>query len=53
MGGEGGSETERPFLDSGGVVTSGELAVESGDSSMVLSKVGDSRTDMSVEMVDR
>lgn len=40
-------------LESSGVVTSGELAVDWGEPSTCLSKVGDSRTDKSVEMVDR
>lgn len=57
MGGDGGSfsseaDSTSESFDSGGVVTSGELAVELGDASTFLSKVGDSRTDMSVEMVD-
>jgi hypothetical protein len=58
IGGEGGSwmsETaglERD-LASSGVVTSGELAVEFGDCSTSLSKVGDSNNDRSVEMAER
>lgn len=57
--GEGGScssETvsavERDLV-SGGVVMSGELAVDWGEASTFLSKVGDPITDMSVEMVDK
>jgi hypothetical protein len=60
MGGDGGSWTsdtvsavESDFV-SGGVVTSGELAVDCGDEgSRVRSNVGDSGTEISVEMVDR
>lgn len=54
MGGDGGSRSSAALCDfaSGGVVTSGELAVELGDASTFLSKVGDSRTERSVEIVD-
>lgn len=58
MGGEGGSgSSERVSssgtgdLESGGVVMRGELAVEPGEAGW--SKVGDSRIERSVEMVDR
>ncbi len=40
-------------FDPGGVVMSGELAVECGEPSAFLSKVGDPSADMSVEMVER
>ena len=59
MGGDGGSWTSdaAPAADedfiSGGVETRGELAVEFGEPSTLLSKVGDSGTEMSVEMVER
>lgn len=59
MGGEGGSCTSESVsvveraLVSGGVVMSGELAVELGDVSIFLSKVGDPMTERSVEIVDR
>jgi hypothetical protein len=60
MGGEGGpSMVETSGLDddistaSGGVVMRGELVVDPGESAMLLSKVGDSGTDTSVEMSDR
>lgn len=60
IGGEGGSWTSETVsavdmdLVSGGVVTSGELAVDCGDEgSTFRSKVGDSGTEMSVEMVER
>lgn len=59
MGGEGGSRARiressaREDFEPGGVVTRGELAVESGEPSMVLSKVGEPRADMSVEIVER
>lgn len=56
MGGDGGSASVgAPFLgggretSSGGVVMSGELAVERGE----FSKVGDSGMEMSVEMADK
>lgn len=57
MGGDGGSWMG-PFLGgssavSGGVVMSGELAVEPGEFSTFLSKVGDSGTEMSVDIMDR
>lgn len=58
MGGEGGSGSSDSVspsgmgdFDSGGVVIRGELAVDPGDP--VWSKVGDSRTERSVEMVER
>ena len=63
MGGDGGSRgpcgapssTAARALASGGVVMSGELAVEPGESSaaVCLSKVGDSSTETSVEMCER
>lgn len=51
MGGDGGSWTWT--LASGGVVISGELAVESASPSVFLSKVGDPSAERSVEIVDR
>lgn len=51
MGGDGGSCTST--LASGGVVTKGELAVESTSSSVFLSKVGEPSAERSVEMVDK
>lgn len=59
MGGEGGSRrSERESegkgdLASGGVVMRGELAVEPGEASRSLSKVGDPSMERSVEMVER
>lgn len=59
IGGDGGSFTSETIsvsdndLLSGGVVIRGELAVELGDVSMVLSNVGDPSTERSVEMVER
>ena len=57
-GGEGGScasvsSAEDSDLASGGVVISGELAVELGDASTFLSNVGEPKTDKSVDMVER
>lgn len=59
MGGEGGSRSsesvsmfERDF-ESGGVVMRGELAVDPGEASRVLSKVGDPSMERSVEIADR
>jgi hypothetical protein len=51
IGGDGGSWTSA--LVSGGVVTRGELAVESTSPSVFLSKVGEPSADRSVEIVDR
>ena len=60
MGGDGGSWTSETVsavdmdLVSGGVVTSGELAVDCGEEgSTFLSKVGEPGTERSVEMVER
>ena len=55
MGGDGGSCTAAVDrgLASGGVVMSGELAVELGDASTFLSNVGEPSADRSVEMTDR
>ena len=59
IGGDGGSvsseaaSVEATDLASGGVVMSGELAVEPGEASMCLSKVGEPRADMSVEIMER
>ena len=55
IGGEGGSCTGLPAGNSavsGGVEMRGELAVDSGEP-MLLSKVGDSGTEMSVEIIER
>lgn len=57
MGGDGGSWMG-PFLGgssavSGGVVMRGELAVDTGEFSMFLSKVGDSGMEISVDIMER
>jgi hypothetical protein len=56
MGGEGGSWSCFPARRgsvSGGVVMSGELAVESGERSAILSKVGESSMERSVDTAER
>lgn len=58
IGGDGGSLIWAGFAAgrasaSGGVDTMGELAVEPGEASRVLSKTGDERTERSVDMADR
>lgn len=59
MGGEGGSRNSESVsrfesdFESGGVVMRGELAVDPGEASRVLSKVGDPSMERSVEMAER